>query len=69
MMDDFTPKPLNFKVFFFLSFLAWGETVHLVCRPQVGLLYQPRMIDDDDDDDDECGAVSGMRIGRGNQST
>jgi hypothetical protein len=23
------------------------------------------MIDDDDDDDDECGAVGGMRIGRG----
>jgi hypothetical protein len=27
-------------------------------------LYQPRMIDDD-----ECGAVGGMRIGRGNRST
>jgi hypothetical protein len=29
------------------------------------------MIDDDDDDDedDECGAVGGMRIGRGNPST
>jgi hypothetical protein len=25
--------------------------------------------DDDDDDDDECGAVGGVRIGRGNQST
>jgi hypothetical protein len=33
------------------------------------LLYQPRMIDDDDDDDDDCGAVGGMRIGRGNRST
>jgi hypothetical protein len=22
--------------------------------------------DDDDDDDDECGAIVGMRIGRGN---
>jgi hypothetical protein len=30
----------------------------------VGLLYQPRVIDDD-----ECGAVGGMKIGRGNQST
>jgi hypothetical protein len=30
----------------------------------VGLLYQPRMIDDDDD----YGAVGGM-IGRGNRST
>jgi hypothetical protein len=30
-------------------------------------MYQPWMIDDDDDD--ECGAVRGMRIGRGNRST
>jgi hypothetical protein len=37
----------------------------LVHQPLIGLLYQPPMIDDDD----ECGAVSGMRIGRGNQST
>jgi hypothetical protein len=36
----------------------------LVRRPLFGLLYQPRMIDDD-----ECGAVSAMRIGRGNRST
>jgi hypothetical protein len=38
--------------------------VHLVRRPLFGLLYQPRMIDDD-----ECGAVGGMKIGRGNRST
>jgi hypothetical protein len=38
--------------------------VHLVRRPLSGLLYQTRMIDDD-----ECGAVGGMRIGRGNRST
>jgi hypothetical protein len=25
--------------------------------------------DDDDDDDDECGALGGMRFGRGNRST
>jgi hypothetical protein len=30
----------------------------------VGLLYQPRMLDDHD-----YGAVGGMRIGRGNRST
>jgi hypothetical protein len=29
-----------------------------------GLLYQPQMIDDVD-----CGAISGMTIGRGNRST
>jgi hypothetical protein len=58
-----------FFTFYFLafcSFLGWGETdkVHLVRRPVIGLLYQPRMIHDD-----ECGAAGGMRIGRGNQST
>jgi hypothetical protein len=30
----------------------------------VGLLYQPRMVDDED-----YGAVGGMRIGKGNRST
>jgi hypothetical protein len=29
-----------------------------------GLLYQPQMIDDGD-----CGAVGGLKIGRGNRST
>jgi hypothetical protein len=41
----------------------------LVRRLLFGLLYQPPMIDIDDDDDDECGAVGGMRIGRGIRST
>jgi hypothetical protein len=49
---------------FSFSFLRWGETcVHLVRRSLIGLLYQPRMIDD------ECGAVGGMWIGRGNRIT
>jgi hypothetical protein len=47
--------------FFFLG-VGW-DWVHLVRRPLTGLLYQPRIIDD------ECGAVGGMRIGRGNRST
>jgi hypothetical protein len=50
---------------FFLGFLEWCETVHVVLRYLFGLLYQPRMTDDDAD---ECGAVGGMRIGRGNRS-
>jgi hypothetical protein len=33
----------------------------LVLLPLFGLLYQPQMLRDDD-----CGAVGGMRIGRGN---
>jgi hypothetical protein len=49
------------KVSFFAG-VGW-DWVHLVRRPLFGLLYQPRVIDD------ECGAVGGMRIGRGKRST
>jgi hypothetical protein len=50
--------------FFFL--LIWGGVrwVHLVCQPVFVILYQPQMIGDD-----RCGAVSGMQLGRGDQST
>jgi hypothetical protein len=43
--------------------MGW-DWVHFVLRPLFGLLYQLQMIDDDD-----CGAIGGMRIGRGNWST
>ena len=49
------------------SFLvSWGEMrlSALGISPLFGLLYQPQMIDDD-----ECGAVCGMKIGKGNRST
>jgi hypothetical protein len=52
------------KTRIFLFLMGW-DWVHLVLRPLFDLLYQPQIIDDDD----ECGAVCGMRIGRGNQST
>jgi hypothetical protein len=39
------------------------DWVHLVRRPLIGLLFQLQTIDD------ACGAVDGMRIGRGNRST
>jgi hypothetical protein len=51
------------KIFFKFLGVGW-DCIHLVHRQIIGLLYQPRMIDDD-----ECGAVGGMRIGRGNRST
>jgi hypothetical protein len=55
---------LQFRRFFLNFILGVGwDWVHLVRRPLSDLLYQPRMIDDD------CGAVGGMRIGRGNRST
>jgi hypothetical protein len=41
-----------------------GETVHLVLRPLVVLLSQPRMVTTS-----ELGSVSGTKIGRGNIST
>jgi hypothetical protein len=44
----------------FSNFLGWGETwVHLVRRPLIGLMYQPRMIDDD-----ERGAVVEWELAR-----
>jgi hypothetical protein len=36
--------------------------IHFVCLPLIGLLYQPRVID-------EYGAFSGMRTGRGSRNT
>jgi hypothetical protein len=48
---------------FFLGFLGGVRLSPLGTSATVGLLYQPRMIDDD------YGAVGGMRIGRGNRST
>jgi hypothetical protein len=47
--------------------MEW-ERVQLVLWPLFRLLYQPQMTGDDDDDND-CGAIGGMRIGRGNRST
>jgi hypothetical protein len=48
--------------FFLFTFLGLGRgRENLKRRQLIGLLYQPRMIDDD-----KCGAVSGMRIGRVN---
>jgi hypothetical protein len=43
--------------------MRW-EWVHLVRQQLIVLSYQPRMIDNG-----ECGAVGGMRIGRGSRST
>jgi hypothetical protein len=48
----------------FFSYCGGVRPSSLGTSATVGLLYQPRMIDDDD-----YGAVAGMRIGRGNRST
>jgi hypothetical protein len=49
---------------FFLVYLRGVRLSALGTSATVGLLYQPRMMDDDD-----YGAVGGLRIGRGNRST
>jgi hypothetical protein len=49
--------------FFCFHGLGW-DWVRLVRRQLFDLLYQPRMRGDND-----CGAIGGMRIGRGNQNT
>jgi hypothetical protein len=51
------PRPLSFL----LRGVGW-DWDHLVCRPLIGLLYQPRMIG-------EYGAFGRMRISRTNRST
>jgi hypothetical protein len=45
-------------------FYWWGGTKSLGTAATSGLLYKPQMIDEDD-----CGAIDGMKIGRGNRST
>jgi hypothetical protein len=45
-------------------FYWWGGTRSLGTAATSGLLYKPQMIEDDD-----CGAIGGMKIGRGNRST
>jgi hypothetical protein len=57
-------RPFINLVFFSFSFSLGGVRLSpLGMSATVGLLDQPRMIDDD------YGAVGGMRIGRGNRST
>jgi hypothetical protein len=52
------------SVVFFLVHLGGVRVSPLGTLATVGLLYQPRMIEDDD-----YGAVRGMMIGTGNSST
>jgi hypothetical protein len=44
--------------------ILWGGTKSLGTAATFCLLYKPQMIDEGD-----CGAIGGMKIGRGNRST
>jgi hypothetical protein len=48
----------------FVYYYWWGRTKSLGTAATSGLLYKPQMIYVDD-----CGAIGGMKIGRGNRST
>jgi hypothetical protein len=66
--DDFGPTLWTFTACYRDSFTLFYLCVmwdwfHLLHRPLIGLLYQPRMIDV------ECGAVGGIKICRRNRST
>jgi hypothetical protein len=52
---------LVFFIYLFHFFILRGGTKSLGTAATSGLLYKPQMIDEGD-----CGAVDGMKIGRGN---
>jgi hypothetical protein len=47
----------------FFIVLSEVRLIPLGTAANIGLLYQPQIIDDD------CAAIGGMKIGRGNEST
>jgi hypothetical protein len=49
---------------FYFFYYWWGGTKSLGTVATSDLLYKPQMIDEDD-----CGAIGGIKIGRGKQST
>jgi hypothetical protein len=53
------PQPTT--LFFILSGVSLSP---LGTAANIGLLYQPQLIDDGD-----CGAIDGMKFGKGNRST
>jgi hypothetical protein len=50
--------------FIIIIIIGGGGTKSLGTAATSGPLYKPQMIDEDD-----CGAIGGMKIGRGNRST
>jgi hypothetical protein len=54
----------SFKLFFIFIIISGVGLSLLGTAATFGLLYKPQMIDEDD-----CGAIGGMKIGRGSRST
>jgi hypothetical protein len=62
VVNESAPEDPSWELFFII--LSGVRLSPLGTAATTGLLYQPQMIDDGD-----CGAVGGMKIGRGNRST
>jgi hypothetical protein len=56
------PHSLLSKLFPSTLFFLWGGTKSLGTAATSGLVYKPQMIDEGD-----CGAIGGMKIGRGTE--
>jgi hypothetical protein len=54
----------SFKIHFFIIIISGVGLSPQVTAATSGLLYKPQMTDEGD-----CGAIGGMKIGRGNRST
>jgi hypothetical protein len=54
----------RYYYYYYFSIISVVRLSPLGTAANVGLLYQPQMIDDGD-----CGAIGGMKISRGNRST
>jgi hypothetical protein len=51
---------IKYPYYILFFYYWWGGTKSLGTAATSGLLYKPQMIDEDD-----CGAIGGIRIGRG----
>jgi hypothetical protein len=56
--------PLSWVTLYFIIIISGVGLSPLGTAATSGLLYKPQMVDEGD-----CGAVGGMKIGRGNRST
>jgi hypothetical protein len=62
--QSLSPKLTLTIIIIIIIIILWGGTKSLGTAAISGLLYKPQMIDEDD-----CGAIGGMKIGRGDRST
>jgi hypothetical protein len=64
MVCNFSERKVGRYVYLLLFIIIGVGLSPLGTAATSGLLYKPQMIDEDD-----CGAIGGMKVGRGNRST